>query len=98
MRISDWSSDVCSSDLRHRGLECPGSAPQRAFDPAQVRLGADLQRPGFRRADVCAVAPARCAGADSLLAARALLRAADGGRVVPELGSASCGERVGTYV
>src|SRR3546814_3465740 len=27
MRISDWSSDVCSSDLRRRA--CPTSAPRR---------------------------------------------------------------------
>src|SRR3546814_1042424 len=26
MRISDWSSDVCSSDLDHRRNGCPGSA------------------------------------------------------------------------
>src|SRR3546814_13191624 len=29
MRISDWSSDVCSSDLRGRGTRCP-SHPRRA--------------------------------------------------------------------
>src|SRR3546814_21104514 len=28
MRISDWSSDVCSSDLRH-GARRPGVAPRR---------------------------------------------------------------------
>src|SRR3546814_19282824 len=27
MRISDWSSDVCSSDLPHRGLGYPLSLP-----------------------------------------------------------------------
>src|SRR3546814_8373542 len=27
MRISDWSSDVCSSDLPRRRLCCPGSRP-----------------------------------------------------------------------
>src|SRR3546814_18618649 len=32
MRISDWSSDVCSSDLAH-GRDC-GSAPARGFRPA----------------------------------------------------------------
>src|SRR3546814_13171224 len=29
MRISDWSSDVCSSDLRTRGIGAPGSRRRR---------------------------------------------------------------------
>src|SRR3546814_1933389 len=36
MRISDWSSDVCSSDLVHR----PEAAAQQAFLPHRVRLQA----------------------------------------------------------
>src|SRR3546814_9624994 len=32
MRISDWSSDVCSSDLSHRLL--PGVAPNRGHEKA----------------------------------------------------------------
>src|SRR3546814_20363750 len=31
MRISDWSSDVCSSDLRFPDIECPSLALQRPF-------------------------------------------------------------------
>src|SRR3546814_15366463 len=31
MRISDWSSDVCSSDLAHRGARAPFSSP---FSPS----------------------------------------------------------------
>src|SRR3546814_11465799 len=32
MRISDWSSDVCSSDLlRHRNAECGREPPQRLY-------------------------------------------------------------------
>src|SRR3546814_506633 len=41
MRISDWSSDVCSSDLEHRsrvltdrGIEFETSTFQQAFEPS----------------------------------------------------------------
>src|SRR3546814_8734696 len=35
MRISDWSSDVCSSDLPHQRLEISCASP---LDPLNVRL------------------------------------------------------------
>src|SRR3546814_3709201 len=42
MRISDWSSDVCSSDLRidHRTLEAQGIdlEPQHKIGPAASRM------------------------------------------------------------
>src|SRR3546814_3541262 len=43
MRISDWSSDVCSSDLTGRGLEIAGDVslrllPTPAFSAEQVTL------------------------------------------------------------
>src|SRR3546814_9318880 len=41
MRISDWSSDVCSSDLRHR--ECrprPSSRPRLRAHNARLRRAA----------------------------------------------------------
>src|SRR3546814_5774952 len=54
MRISDWSSDVCSSDLRHRAL-----ANQRRIDalPDFVDDAGDLdpRREGPRRTDLVAV-------------------------------------------
>src|SRR3546814_10904781 len=34
MRISDWSSDVCSSDLPHPALTRPGETPE---SPAHLR-------------------------------------------------------------
>src|SRR3546814_2040648 len=40
MRISDWSSDVCSSDLAMRG-----SADARAIVVAIIRLGESLAMP-----------------------------------------------------
>src|SRR3546814_12147376 len=59
MRISDWSSDVCSSDLRQRSLRSVigpflnafefrgGGAVQGLLDA--VRLIADIYRTGRRR-------------------------------------------------
>src|SRR3546814_17374229 len=34
MRISDWSSDVCSSDLEHRPAERPADAGDAADHPS----------------------------------------------------------------
>src|SRR3546814_17120318 len=39
MRISDWSSDVCSSDLPKRALGSLASGAVRLFDPVEGRLG-----------------------------------------------------------
>src|SRR3546814_16009162 len=80
MRISDWSSDVCSSDLRfavmdiNLHLRCADQAQQsKAADDA--RLDGDRQR-RF----------ARCARAGRRIEHR------------PEIGGASCRERVCQYV
>src|SRR3546814_5818737 len=51
MRISDWSSDVCSSDLRHRRaqlVEAHGFALQREPDP-----GAEEQRQEQQQGGQC---------------------------------------------
>src|SRR3546814_11387319 len=43
MRISDWSSDVCSSDLLYGSIgvigNTPGANGSRVFDQMQVSLG-----------------------------------------------------------
>src|SRR3546814_7566544 len=49
MRISDWSSDVCSSDLQHgRGLVAAGQRPRTHQRPqrtaAAIALAAELFR------------------------------------------------------
>src|SRR3546814_1042315 len=48
MRISDWSSDVCSSDLRHDLLRCgvgqPGFEPAPDRDPCLPFVGGDQQQ------------------------------------------------------
>src|SRR3546814_13627160 len=42
MRISDWSSDVCSSDLLHRAAMAFGA--QRCVDPHRARQAAAVLR------------------------------------------------------
>src|SRR3546814_18967363 len=37
MRISDWSSDVCSSDLERQRVPCPAAAVDRAMDAVDAR-------------------------------------------------------------
>src|SRR3546814_13860957 len=49
MRISDWSSDVCSSDLRARGEECDPDRRIRQAGRGTGWLVADRRR-GARRA------------------------------------------------
>src|SRR3546814_5060484 len=48
MRISDWSSDVCSSDLRDRKRRCGGSrsGPRTASRPSRRR---SARRRGYAR-------------------------------------------------
>src|SRR3546814_10197660 len=45
MRISDWSSDVCSSDLRHVGETVGGEEMAADADRAVVGLVAGLDLP-----------------------------------------------------
>src|SRR3546814_4037332 len=83
MRISDWSSDVCSSDLLCRGR-------------AGGRLGRDSGA-GHRRgrpAEPAAV-PRLCA---AVLQSSAPCRLHETAPLVREIGRASCRERVCQYV
>src|SRR3546814_15705340 len=49
MRISDWSSDVCSSDLGIKGLPCAGQ-PNRSFPfPGQNRRSRIIPHDANRR-------------------------------------------------
>src|SRR3546814_6052108 len=89
MRISDWSSDVCSSDLR----AAPRRSPRRAS--ADLLLEARIERAELRQAHLGRVG----AAADPALLELAL---GDEALIVVEqrieIGSASCRERVGQYV
>src|SRR3546814_18074904 len=95
MRISDWSSDVCSSDLLGRAqgfLETlrRGAEPRRARplcrdDEQGEAQGQDLHR--------LPPPPARQHRDHAIFGARARKRARRGA-----IEGASCGERVSTYV
>src|SRR3546814_9515735 len=45
MRISDWSSDVCSSDLRQHAVEHVDAAPDRADDVGGLADAHEVARP-----------------------------------------------------
>src|SRR3546814_5835935 len=49
MRISDWSSDVCSSDLLGHGFLPPGQAAQIGLAYTEVGAGQMRARQGFPR-------------------------------------------------
>src|SRR3546814_11868796 len=89
MRISDWSSDVCSSDLVRAGVTPPAHAPlllQRRFvlRPTAPRAGSPAARRTARAGSAAASRPP----ASSPAAAPA--RRQPG----PEIGRAACRERV----
>src|SRR3546814_15111733 len=105
MRISDWSSDVCSSDLFR---ELPQAQPLlgllAAIDPVEAALrlvaravvvdqGDGVDAPARGRLDIADVVPdARIAGeAEDRPVGRPALGAA-------QIGRASCRARVGQYV
>src|SRR3546814_14035231 len=89
MRISDWSSDVCSSDLRRQleklGVEVRTGTPVNAIDADGVLLGDE---------PIAARTVLWAAG----VAASKLARALDVPLDRAEIGSASCRERVFQYV
>src|SRR3546814_2915019 len=91
MRISDWSSDVCSSDLPRRLPRRADAHPQRLWrevGAAQEGEGQPDRRGYARRAD-----------RDRLgQAARPQVQLADQGQARVEIGRASCRERVCQYV
>src|SRR3546814_13500957 len=93
MRISDWSSDVCSSDLRQLELGESGA-----------RAGADQAARGQRRVrlvDLVAVAAFEQPDVDALLRDRIeKIGEHDARRATraEQIGRASCRERVCQYV
>src|SRR3546814_2021176 len=97
MRISDWSSDVCSSDLAQRAMRViRGRARRDAVDPERVGMM------GFSAGGhVCADLATRFArvvydpvDASDRLSARPFVAAP----IYPEIGRASCRERGCQYV
>src|SRR3546814_4087151 len=88
MRISDWSSDVCSSDLR--GKTAVTASNQGSSDRLQTRHSRGSGKPGFSRRDRL-----RPCGNDSLRYCRSCKRI-DNKELARagEIGRASCRERV----
>src|SRR3546814_13862559 len=101
LRISDWSSDVCSSDLQHQtGLQLPYEI--LLVDAAAVLPGiaaqADVVADGAR-INAGEQVPAEVLGGDEEVGARQARphpRRAVVGRQI-QIGRASCRERVGQY-
>src|SRR3546814_5121466 len=98
MRISDWSSDVCSSDLQ--GIDALASRAGRRTDPLAARLGLVGLRPELsldrlgRLRDLVDEAPVPFV----LLDVGQPLAADHDAAEEREIGSASCSESVGPYV
>src|SRR3546814_3341014 len=98
MRISDWSSDVCSSDLAFR---VGGIHRQRRFDVGQsgVPVVEETVGAGAQHQDVGAVGRMGLGTAE--IGDGIGVVADDGGghrAVDQQIGRASCRERVGPYV
>src|SRR3546814_4884473 len=125
MRISDWSSDVCSSDLQHFVAVAENAGLPIVLYNVPSRTGCDLLPEttarlhthraiiGIKEAvsaaeRIRALLPLRRAdftvlSGDDPSCANAIARGADGvisvaSNVVPEIGRASCRERVCPYV
>src|SRR3546814_16471650 len=113
MRISDWSSDVCSSDLRHRLRCCRAAAgllallarhlvEELAVALGEVRSGDEAagQRDienGHRRLGQQRAGPVQTQ-LQIIAGRRAAAVAAEQTLELAEIGRASCRERVGQYV
>src|SRR3546814_17928025 len=109
MRISDWSSDVCSSDLGDRrarvsagGLLLDRDRGRQPFDMIDIGLlhqFEELARIGRERLDIAAL-PIGIDGVDREARFARARQAGDPRERVAgdEIGRASCRERVGRYV
>src|SRR3546814_19542505 len=90
MRISDGSSDVCSSDLPHAGI--PGYDPDKA-EPRAISIPARrplrAQEIGRAAASLCSPYARHITGTNLVIDGGDWLR-----RDVLKIGRASCGERV----
>src|SRR3546814_6827658 len=57
MRISDWSSDVCSSDLEHAGVDTQGHFRRVAGTAEGVERLTNAQRLGIDQMEALAIKP-----------------------------------------
>src|SRR3546814_10814878 len=86
MRISDWSSDVCSSDLGHRGNVCEIEPAAEGSGTATRETSQSVRRCRFEQRPAANAAQNRGSS-------QAFLRFFNG-----QIGRASCRERVCQYV
>src|SRR3546814_20020309 len=91
MRISDWSSDVCSSDLNIDAAILEGDVALLVARPDDDHFRAD-RRPRIKMLDIL-VQHADAAGRHVVSDCPGLVRAVD----EEEIGRASCREREGHY-
>src|SRR3546814_10859480 len=104
MRISDWRSDVCSSDLQGIALDAEVTSLARQLDALEVdtviHTAGPFQQQDYRVAQACI--DARCnyldlADGRDFVAGIGKLDAAAHLAGVLEIGSASCRDRVCQY-
>src|SRR3546814_2654562 len=91
MRISDWSSDVCSSDLAERAMEAV-RRDARVILEAERTIG---QQPPDKGGAARRVADRQ---QQQRAAAQLRIGVAKGGQNTAQIGRASCRERVGQSV
>src|SRR3546814_11900734 len=105
MRISDWSSDVCSSDLKTMSVTLDVAAgPRATFGPLAIRGSERVEEDYLRRlvpwkpGDL--YEQRKIDEYRSRLLGTGLFETAliDIGKHVPQIGRASCRERVCPYV
>src|SRR3546814_18899656 len=99
MRISDWSSDVCSSDLEPSVDDRGAQIGHQRFVEPDIMLGHQHRAQDLARADEVVeigAAPPATHRAGACRIERALILAE--ARVADEIGRASCRERVCQYV
>src|SRR3546814_3612678 len=93
MRISDWSSDVCSSDLQRFCDRLARAMERRGFTVETAYTVADGLAVAHRLAPRYAVVDLRLDDGSGLEVVQALREARDDARVI-EYGRALCRERV----
>src|SRR3546814_6022360 len=100
MRISDWSSDVCSSDLQwdHEALGIASFGPLD-LDPSSPRYGRIVHtpKPGWNQAFLADLAGGKPFALDTDANGAAIAEGLWGG-AQGQIGRASCRERVCQYV
>src|SRR3546814_3415386 len=97
MRISDWSSDVCSSDLRIDPVLLPFLLALYMFGIGKEHREV-LETYRIIARDAGWIGRIREAIVGGLTAEAAVQRVRDDTRARMEIGRASCRERVGQYV